>query len=278
MPRAPATSQPPVEVAPSRGTAAHLVVLASGSTGNCSVLIHSRGRLQRATLIDCGLSPRRTRRLLADLGLDLDRIDDVLITHFDTDHFCATWPRFLPAHTRVHVHAVHELDAAIRGLTPAQVRAHDSAFTLSCGARVEPALASHDDAGVVAFRVETERGSLGYATDIGRVTEPVTRALHGVDLLAIESNYCPAMQLASNRPEHLKRRIMGGSGHLSNQQSAEAARAIGPRGHTVLLHLSRQCNTPETALRAHAGAPCPVTVSSWDTPTRPVPLATNTQD
>jgi hypothetical protein len=45
----------------------------------------------------------------------------------------------------------------------------------------------------------------------------------------------------------LKRRIMGGLGHLSNEQSLEAVLDIAGRcdlGHVVLLHLSRQCNDP----------------------------------
>ncbi|MCA9312564.1 MAG: hypothetical protein KDA21_15220, partial [Phycisphaerales bacterium] len=45
-----------------------LCVLASSSQGNCSVLIHRRAPdLYRLTLIDAGLSPRRTRLVLSHL-------------------------------------------------------------------------------------------------------------------------------------------------------------------------------------------------------------------
>jgi hypothetical protein len=47
-----------------------------------------------------------------------------------------------------------------------------------------------------------------------------------LDLLAIESNYDPKMQVESPRPWFLKQRIMGGRGHLSNEQAFAAVRAV----------------------------------------------------
>jgi hypothetical protein len=75
-----------------------------------------------------------------------------------------------------------------------------------------------------------------------------------LDVLALESNYDHRMQVESPRPWFLKRRIMGGWGHLSNQQAFDAVRmifnrceAVGARlpAHLVLLHRSRECNCPE---------------------------------
>ncbi|MEY2716643.1 MAG: putative metallo-hydrolase YycJ, partial [Planctomycetota bacterium] len=91
-------------------------------------------------------------------------------------------------------------------------------------------------------------GVLGLATDLGRASGALIEAMRGVDILAIESNYDRDMQLASDRPAFLKDRIMGGKGHLSNEECIEAVRAIAwPRGpeHVVLLHLSRDCNCPD---------------------------------
>jgi phosphoribosyl 1,2-cyclic phosphodiesterase len=86
--------------------------------------------------------------------------------------------------------------------------------------------------------------------------------LRGVDVLALESNYCPVLQVASDRPRFLKDRIMCGSGHLSNEQCARAVGLIAPRSHVVLLHLSQECNTPELALAGHRDRGYGVTVSS----------------
>ena len=80
---------------------AELCVLASGSAGNCSVLTFAREGVRRACLIDLGLSPRRTVRLLGALGLALHHIDDVVLTHLDTDHFHAGWAKALPRQGRI---------------------------------------------------------------------------------------------------------------------------------------------------------------------------------
>ncbi len=242
--------------------AARLCVLASGSGGNCSVLLREDGRGRHATLIDAGLSPRRTRAALSRLGLALEDVRDLILTHLDGDHWCESWAGLLPEHVTVRLHRRHLGRAARLGMLTRRTEPFAEAFVLQDGVRVAPLLVSHDDLGVAAFRFEGPGGgSLGFATDVGRATGPLIEHLRGVDVLAIESNYCPVLQLASPRPAFLKQRIMGGSGHLSNEQSARAVREIGPREHVVLLHLSRQCNRPELAALAHAEPGCALTIS-----------------
>jgi hypothetical protein len=70
----------------------------------------------------------------------------------------------------------------------------------------------------------------------------------------------------------LKRRIMGGHGHLSNAQALDAVEAIGPGQHVVLLHLSRDCNDPELVAGLHEGSDYALTIASQDRPTRWVRL------
>ena len=244
-----------------------LCVLASGSTGNCSVLTIGSGLTRRACLIDAGLSPRRTRRTLADLGIRFDQVDHILVTHFDRDHFSTGWQNAKLDRITIHAHAEHTHAAARAGIRPDRLNLFDRPFSLWDRAEVTFARLAHDNLGVTAFRIETRCSSIGFATDLGRATDELTNALHGVGTLAIESNYCPKLQIESNRPEFLKRRIMGGSGHLSNQQSAEAVRAISPAGPVVLLHLSRQCNTPELAREAHTGSQCQIITTDAFQPT-----------
>ncbi|MBL8745892.1 MAG: MBL fold metallo-hydrolase [Phycisphaerae bacterium] len=247
-------------------------VLASSSSGNCSALIHGEGLLRRVTLIDCGLSPRRTRLLLARMGLDFSAIDDILVTHLDGDHFYSGWIKALPRHTWLHIHARHLRRAAHAGVDMSRVTAFEDPFTLRCGVHVRPTVLSHDEWGVVAFRLDVRGVSLGYATDLGRASASLIKAMQGVDVLAIESNYCRRMQVESDRPEQLKERIMGGFGHLSNEECAAAVRKIQPRDHVVLLHLSRQCNSPETAAAHHAGAGYRLTVADAEWPMAPIVL------
>ncbi len=252
---------------------ARLRVLASGSGGNCTLVdIASRGR-RRRVLIDAGLSPRRTRRLLAESEVELADIDALVLTHLDSDHLNAGWRNALPASITLYVHRRHAAHARRLGFQHEAMVEITDEFELFPGVRVDPVLLPHDELGVAAYRFSFNRddlppADLGFATDVGRVSRGFIKRFRRVDVLAIESNYCPRLQRASDRPEFLKRRIMGGTGHLSNQESAKAVTAIGPREHVVLLHLSRQCNSPELAAREHDPGPCPVTIADQFEPTR----------
>lgn len=259
--------------APTGASTLRLCVLASGSSGNCSVLTRGEGLTTRVCLIDAGLSPRRTRNLLADQGLRFDQVDHILVTHFDRDHFHLGWQAARLDHIRIHAHVDHAFGAKRAGIAGSNLRLFEDPFTLWDEVEVGFARLAHDAQGVTAFRLESEGASLGYATDLGRPAPELTRALHGVGTLAIESNYCPRMQIDSPRPEYLKRRIMGGAGHLSNQESADAVRSIRPSRHAVLLHLSRQCNRPEIALDAHAIHEHETILSSQSDPTDWIEIA-----
>lgn len=255
---------------------AHLSVLSSSSRGNCSAIVIDSGGCKSLYLIDCGLSPRRTREILQTLDASNIPIAGLLLTHLDADHCNSGWLAALPEKAILHLHRVHRSRAERQGFGYIRTNLYDEPFQLCDGVMVHPVLNAHDDQGSVAFRFEFESRSehpftLGYATDLGHTSRELIKHLSRVDVLALESNYCPDMQIASNRPQFLKDRIMNGGGHLSNHESAAAARAISPKRHLVLLHLSLECNTPEVALNAHACHPqalrTPITISNWDAPT-----------
>jgi phosphoribosyl 1,2-cyclic phosphodiesterase len=249
-------------------------VLASGSGGNCSVLVVRGLNGPRVILIDAGLSPRRTRRALEHMGLTFDAIDSVLITHLDHDHWKPNWATALPGHSTIHLHRSHARRGRYQGLSSesARLRVFDHPLELMPGVRADPFSVPHDEQGAISYRLSLQDGelaaSLGFATDLGHAGDGLISHLRSVDVLAIESNYCPDMQEASTRPLALKRRIMGGAGHLSNQQCVRAVEAIAPLEHVVLLHLSRECNDPSLAASFHAGSDYSLTVSSQHAPTR----------
>jgi len=249
-------------------------VLASSSRGNCSVLVITSAGRRRVFLIDAGLSPRRTSELLASTGLAADSIAGVILTHLDHDHWHPGWLSALPEGCTVHIHRRHRGRAERGGMLYLRTNVFETDFEIAPGVDARPVLGSHDDLGVAAFRFDFGRTgrALGFATDLGRATDPLVEHLEGVDVLAIESNYCPRLQAASLRPDFLKRRITGGSGHLSNEQAAEAAARIAPREHTILLHLSLDCNTPDRARRGHAWAPYALTLAHDTEPTPWIPL------
>jgi phosphoribosyl 1,2-cyclic phosphodiesterase len=180
----------------------------------------------------------------------------------------------------VRIHRRHRGRAERLAITRARTELFEDEFALGPRITARALLMAHDDLGVAALRFSVRRdthehpATLGFATDLGRVTDELIDHLHGVGVLAIESNYCPRMQADSTRSAALKHRIMGGSGHLSNQECLAATDRIEPAHHTVLLHLSRECNHPSLPAALHRGRP--VTISSQHEPTpwvflRPVP-------
>lgn len=273
---------------------ASLCVLASGSAGNCSVLLMESTTGPRIVLIDAGLSPRRTRRLLAGFGLGFEHLEAIILTHLDRDHWHGGWLRALPGGVWIWAHKRHAARGRRSEILPGDVRGFEASFELdvnsgSAPVRISAALASHDELGVAAFRFEfgvqgsSPCAALGFATDVGRMRDHLIEHLRGVDVLAIESNYCPLLQEASARPWFLKRRITGGGGHLSNHEALAAVREIEPRSEVVLLHLSRECNDPQLVASLHDGAPYRCTITSQLEPTdwvhiRPAPREAFRQD
>src|SRR5437867_8878658 len=85
-------------------------ILASGSSGNVTLLETERTRL----LVDAGLGRRETMARLAAVGIDIDRLDGILISHEHTDHCgglphaLATWkaPLFVTEQTLDALHRV----------------------------------------------------------------------------------------------------------------------------------------------------------------------------
>ena len=249
-----------------------ICVIGSGSSGNCT-LVRLGGAL---LMIDAGFGPRTTAKRLLGTGAATGDLRCVLLTHLDRDHFQPRWmPAFLKRGVTLHCHERHLYDLhrceAFSGVDAKVLHRHGLLKTFTnrpfdleiegrSAARVLPVPLAHDKVGSVGYRIEAPSGHLGYATDLGHVTDELIEAMIDVDLLAIESNYDAPMQLESDRPYLLKRRIMGGAGHLSNEQTLDAIRRITGRcrrhpSHVVLLHLSRQCNDPSLVRRGYAGLP-----------------------
>ncbi|MCA9295442.1 MAG: MBL fold metallo-hydrolase [Phycisphaerales bacterium] len=234
-------------------------VLGSGSRGNATLVTRAHGGRVRHALIDCGLSRRETNRRLAHHGLSIDDIDDVLLTHCDRDHYDPAWGRSaVQLKIRIHLHHRQRARALREGLDGRALHMFEESFELDEHTRIDAVSFAHDDLGTTGFVIDHAGARLGFATDLGAVPSSLYERFTDLHALALESNYDPDMQVASNRPMFLKRRIMGGRGHLSNMQALRAIRRIAGQSkltHIALLHLSQECNDAEliTALyRAEA--------------------------
>jgi phosphoribosyl 1,2-cyclic phosphodiesterase len=103
----------------------------------------------------------------------------------------------------------------------------------------------------VALAITSQEGArFGVATDLGYVPPALAPFLGACDAALVEANYCPAMLSVGPYPEHLRRRIRGGLGHLANEQVADLAAELGSSrlARLYLGHISRSNNSPERAL------------------------------
>ena len=110
----------------------------------------------------------------------------------------------------------------------------------------------HDANDPVGYRIYTPRTSVAVATDLGFFAPQVQDAVSGAELVLLESNHDPDMLRQNpHYPQHLKTRILGRKGHLSNESGAQAAVRLMESGtrHFLLGHLSSENNTPDLAYR-----------------------------
>jgi ribonuclease BN (tRNA processing enzyme) len=237
-----------------------LCVLASGSGGNCSLVRAGH----EAMVIDAGIGPLTADRRMMGTGLDLTHIRAICLTHLDGDHINPAWFRvmlrhdiriFVPANQIKLLRRLARLEEVLKPVMALTSTFDKEVFHPLPEVACTPIRLHHDKKGSFGFLLQSEQTRLAYATDFGRPVPELVELFAGAGILAIESNYDPEMQLASARPQRLKKRIMGGAGHLSNPQALELVRNILDRTvekygtdqqpyHLVLLHRSRQCNCP----------------------------------
>ncbi len=270
-------------------TANHVVsiaVLASGSRGNCTYV----GDGRTGVLVDCGISTAQIFARMKTVGLTGAPLDAVLVTHEHRDHVGsaavlarkilrirsdARVPFFMTAGTARSLpeHLVPNGLEFIRPGDSIRVGGIDiSAFSIP-----------HDTADPVAYRLELAGVRIAIVTDLGKVTSLVRANLEYLDVAILEFNHDLEMLLEGSYPWHLKQRIRGIHGHLSNEQAADLLGSIFHRnlGHLFLAHLSEENNRPAKALKAarqalrsiEGGDDLPITVASQYKPSPLVRLA-----
>lgn len=226
-----------------------VVVLGSGSSGNCTLVEGDRGRV----LIDCGLSARAAGQRLERVGCDPRTIDALIVTHEHGDHVGGARNfsrRFgTPIYTSSRTAAAAGLDEKdISALLPIEAgRVFEAG-----GMRHHPFTVPHDSVDNVGLIVECVGTRLGYVTDLGHLTPLVTERLKECDVLVAEANHDTAMLKNGPYPWSVKQRILSRHGHLSNDEMAELMSAVASKRtqKVFLAHLSSTNNRPDLALSA----------------------------
>ncbi len=220
-------------------------VLASGSSGN-STYVESKGS---SILIDAGISARNISNKLSCIGKDISDIDAVFITHEHTDHVKGAErlnrhfdiPVYLNRPT--YEYSVLSLKKPKFFLTNKQIKFNDLLIT--------PFEVSHDAIDPCGFKIQNNGETIGVITDFGKPNENIKELANKANCLVLETNHDVDMLINGPYPYHLKQRILGEKGHLSNidagllvkENASENLRKI------FLSHLSQHNNTEELALK-----------------------------
>lgn len=219
--------------------------LNSGSNGNCYYIGNDRD----AILVDAGLSCRETEKRMAKLGLSLKQVRAVFISHEHGDHI-----RGLDVLSRKHRLPVFISQATLNHsrlrLDPLLLCPFRAGTPVSLGGlTVHSFLKAHDAADPCSFMIESEGLRVGVFTDIGTVCDPLRAHFAQCHAAFLEANYDAHMLQNGRYPHHLKNRIRGGKGHLSNTEAYTLFRSHRPdfMSHLFLSHLSADNNDPDLA-------------------------------
>lgn len=223
----------------------------SGSSGNCYVLISEKTTI----MIDSGLGIRQMKKHFSDYGMSLEKVDFLLVTHDHADHVksvgCISQEFGVPVLAVEAVHKGIESNYCVRKKVPQKnIRTITKGETMTLGDMLVTSFAvPHDSLDNVGYRIEHEGTVFCLITDVGHVTEDIRQEVSRANYLVIEANHDVEMLLNGNYPKHLKERIHGDFGHLSNDDCARLLieNATEKFRHVWLCHLSQDNNHPELA-------------------------------
>ncbi len=232
----------------------YIASINSGSNANCYYIANE----EEAILVDAGLSCRETERRMRQLNLSMDKVKAILVSHEHSDHITG-----VPGLSKKFQLPVYITDATHRNshipLLPELTRHFSKKDRIQIGGLcIIPFVKQHDAADPYSFIIMYDNTTVGVITDIGFACKQVLKYFSQCDAVFLESNYCPQMLESGSYPYHLKRRISGDEGHLSNHQALDLFRQYkSPRLQLLILsHLSKNNNRPELVeqlFAPHAG-------------------------
>ena len=228
--------------------------LYSGSKGNCTLISACGTNI----LIDAGKSAKCLCQSLCEVGVSPESIDAIFITHEHTDHVSAlqTFSHKYNADIHILLSCAKKKFYGLRDekLFSKMVFHENSNFEVNVGKlKVKAFPTPHDSCGSVGYKISFLDGeneiNIGFATDIGYVTDEIRDNLLGCESVVIESNHDETMLMEGSYPYELKLRIHSKRGHLSNPECAALSALLSVNGtkNIMLAHLSEENNIPDMA-------------------------------
>ena len=249
--------------------------LASGSSGNVIYL----GTAKTKILFDVGISFKNIKERLDFIGVQIEEIDAVMITHEHIDHVKGI--EMIAKKLDIPIFCNSDTAKAICqtiDIRP-KFKIFSTGESFSFGdLEIQPFSIQHDTLDPVAFTVVAENKKIAICTDLGFATKLVEMHLKECDYIYLEANHEEEMVHASSRPMVYKQRVLSRQGHLSNRAAGELLANVHHEGlkHVYLAHLSLECNTPATALQtvkeilAKQNKELDISVAAPDVPSKPI--------
>ncbi len=227
-----------------------IISLSSGSSGNCILIKYNKTHI----LVDIGISAKKVEQKLEEIGLDGTDINAILLTHEHKDHVIG-----LETFVRRYGMPVYASHGTIRALSESVGHKsipgiymspfeRNTRFTIG-DIEALPFATPHDAQEPMSYRFEAGEKSCAVVTDMGSFDYDITNKLNGLDAIYIEANHDENVLSVGAYPYFLKKRILSGEGHLSNNDCARLLCEIySPKLKYIMLgHLSKNNNLPELA-------------------------------
>jgi len=239
--------------------------LNSGSNGNCYYV----GNDSEAVLVDAGISCRETEKRMRGLGLGMDKLKAIFISHEHGDHIKGL--AVLSERYQLPVYMTNRTwSSGVTGMKPNSfLHFTDQQPVQVGGLSVQAFVKHHDASDPHSFVISCNNINVGVFTDIGACCDRLSKHFSTCHAAFLEANYDEVMLENGRYPYFLKNRIRGGHGHLSNTQALELFNKFrSPQlSHLLLSHLSKDNNCPDKALelfRPHAGNTNVVVASRYE--------------
>jgi phosphoribosyl 1,2-cyclic phosphodiesterase len=220
-----------------------ITALNSGSNGNCYYV----GNSNEAVLVDVGISCREIEKRMKRLGLLVEKVKAIFISHEHSDHIRGVsvlsskfkLPVYITPTTLKHSGLWLEEELIKTFSAYEEVRIGDLT--------VKPFPKLHDASDPYSFTVSGNGIKIGVLTDIGSACEHVINNFKNCHAAFLEANYDEQMLEQGSYPYFLKERISSDKGHLSNKQALGIFKDHKPEfmSYLILSHLSKDNNCPK---------------------------------
>jgi phosphoribosyl 1,2-cyclic phosphodiesterase len=223
-------------------------VLASGSTGNAFYIESGEEKI----LVDAGLSGKRMEQLLSQVNIDPHELSRILVTHEHSDHIKGLG--IMARRYNLPIYANEKtwkaMENQIGKISLDQKFHFNMEETRTFGnLDIESFAVSHDAADPMFYTFHHEGKKVALVTDLGYVSERIKKTVENADAYIFESNHDVSMLRMGRYPWNVKRRILGDSGHVSNEDCALALTDIltDRTKRIYLAHLSLDNNMKDLA-------------------------------